>query len=159
MGNIISSENMYIYFFRNATWKAGVPATDTQTPFNPIVDSLGIKVPQKVYDLLTTANSMYPNIHLDKHMEPSTITFRSYYRDPFLLLTLFTYKGVPAAWTATDDVITGTFASRLNVDENIGVQIHLRDVSGGVKHLNLFLDGGKITGYRWIFNKRFIPYV
>lgn len=153
MGNIISSEDMYIFWFRNATWKAGVPGTDTQIPFNPIVDSLGIKVPQKVYDLITTANSMYPNIHLDKHMEPSTITFRSYYRDPLLLLTLFTYKGVPTAWTGTNDVITGSFTSRLNVDENIGVQIHLRDVSGGVKHLNLFLDGGKVTGYRWIFNE------
>ena len=148
MSTVLTSKKMYIYWMHNTTWKSGVPATYKHIPFNPITESQGIKVPQRIYDLLRTSDSLYPTIELDKQLEPSTITFKTYYRDLFMMLTVFTKKTVTAAWTGTADVITGDFTDDNCVDENLAVQLHIHDNSGSNKHIDLFLDGGKITGYR-----------
>ena len=42
----------YIYFFTNATFKGGDPSSDKHIPFNPITESTGIKMPERVYDLI-----------------------------------------------------------------------------------------------------------
>ena len=156
--NIVSSQDLYIYWCRNATWKSGNPASDTHQAFNPMVESQGLSLPEPIYELLTPVGSMYPTIEVDKHLEPSTVTFRMYYRDPFMLLAMFTYNTVPAAWSGTADVITGSFTkagveNRDDVTNNICVQLHLEDKSGSGNHINLLFDGGKIVGYRWIIEE------
>src|SRR4030042_6749005 len=147
MSSVLTSKKMYLYWMRNTTWKSGTLGTDKQIPFNPITETQGIKVPPRVYELLRTSDSLYPTIEMDKQLEPSTITFKTYFRDPFMLLTLFTKKTVTAAWTGTADVITGSFTDDNCIDENIAVQFHIHDNSGSNKHIDLFLDGGKITRY------------
>ena len=140
----------YIYWCRNTTWKSGDPSSDEHQPFNPITESTGIKVPQRVYDLIAPNSSLYPILEVDKNLEPSTITFRCYFREPFLMLTLFTHKELPSDWTGTSDTITANFSDRDDIDENIAVQLRLPDPSGGASHVDLLFDGGKVVEYRWV---------
>jgi len=152
MSNVIIGgiPGFYIYFFRNTVFKAGDPASDIQQPFNPIVESTGIKLPEAVYDLITPVGDLYPQIEVDKNLEPSTITFRCYFREPFMLLTLFSYKALPSQWTGTSDTITANFSNLNNVDNNIGVQLRLPDPSGDANHVDLLFDGGRIVDYRLV---------
>ena len=139
-----------MYFFRNATFKAGDPSVDKHQPFNPITESTGIKLPEVVYELITPICELYPAIEIDKNLEPSTITFRCYFREPFMLLALFSYKTMDSPWTGSSDTINANFSARDNIEGNIGVQLRLPDPSGGGKHVDLLFDGGKIVEYRWI---------
>lgn len=150
--NVITANKMYAYWCKGTTWKGGDPSTEEHLPFNPMVERQGIRMPEETYNLIAPANALYPVIEVDNHLEPSTITFRMYYRDPLLLACLFTYKGLPAAWTGTNDVMSFNFNGG-DEDANICVQLHLKDHSGNCKHINVLLDGGKITGYRWIINE------
>ena len=150
MSSVIESKKLYMYWMRNGTWKSGDRSSDKHQPFNKISESTGLKVPEQMYELLRTCDSLYPNIEVDKNLEPSTITFRTFYGDPFMLLTIFPYKGVPTAWSGSEDTIAADFSTSTdNIDENIAVQIHIHDSSGNNKHIDLFLDGGKITRYSW----------
>jgi hypothetical protein len=139
----------YMYYCRSSTFKGGDPSSDKQQPFNPITESTGIKMPERIYDLVAPVSDLYPQIEVDKNLEPSTITFRSYFREPFLMLTLFTYKGMPSQWTGTSDTISANFSNRDNVDNNICVQLSLPTPSGS-NTIDLLFDGGKITEYRWV---------
>lgn len=152
MGNAITSENMYIFWCRNATWKSGDPDSDRHQAFNPMVEKQSLVFPPQLYKVLTPVSDLSGVIEVDGHQEPSTVTFRCYYRDPFMLLAMFTYNTVPAAWTGTGDVITGAFTNRNNETKNICVQIHLEDKEN-YRHIDILLDGGKITGYRWIIEE------
>jgi len=139
----------YIYFCRNSTWKSGDPSSDKHIPFNPIAESVGIGLPQQTYDLIPDASDLYPQINVDRRLEPSTISIRTYFREPFLLLCLFSHKELPSAWTGTSDTITANFSDRANVDNNIAIQLRIPDPSS-TNHLDLLFDGGRITEYRWI---------
>ena len=140
----------YIYFCRSTTWKSGTPDADTQQPFNPITEATGIRLPQRIYDLLAPVSSLYPVLEVDKNLEPTTVTFRCYFRDPFLMLAMFTHKELPSSWSGTSDTITGNFSDIDDVDNNIAVQLRLPDPTGGSNHVDLLFDGGKIVEYRWI---------
>lgn len=148
----ISGDNatFSICFCRNATWKSGDPSSDKQQPLNPIAETAGIKFPERVYELIAPVSDLYPQIEVDKNLEPSTITLRMLFREPFLLLTLFSYKALPSSWTGTSDTITANFSSRANIDNNIAIQLRLPDPSGGGAHVDLLFDGGRIEEYRWI---------
>lgn len=152
MSNVIIGgiPGFYIYFMRNSTWKSGDPASDKHQPFNPIAEATGIKVPEPVYELIAPVSDLYPQIEVDKNLEPSTLTFRCYFREPFLMLTLFTRKELPSSWTGGSDTIAANFTDRSNVDNNISVQLRLPDPSGGGKHVDLLFDGGVIMEYRWV---------
>lgn len=151
MSNIMVGgiEGFYIYFFRNAVFKAGNPATDKQQPLNPIAESTGIKLPERIYELITPVSDHYPQIEVDKNLEPSTITLRGYFREIFLMITMFNSKKLPTIWTGTGDNILADFSSRTDIDNNIGLQLRLPDPSGS-NHVDLFFDGGKIVEYRWV---------
>lgn len=142
-------KGFYIYFCRNIVFKAGNPATDKQQPLNPITENTGIKLPERIYELITPVSDLYPQIEVDKNLEPSTITLRGYFREIFLMLTLFNSKKLPTSWSGTGDNILADFTSRLDIDNNISIQLRLPDPSGS-NHIDLFFDGGKITEYRFI---------
>ena len=142
--------DFYIYFIRNTTFKGGKTSSDKHQPFNPIVSSTGIKLPERVYELITPVSDQYPQIEVDKNLEPTTITIRSYFREPFMMLTLFNYVALPSNWTATSDNISASFANQNDVDNNIGIQLRLPDPSGSGNNVDLFFYGGKIIEYRWI---------
>ena len=152
MPNVIAGgvPGFYIYWFRNGTFKGGDPSSDTQQPFNPITESTGITLPEQIYDLIAPVSNLYPQINVDKNQEPSTITFRMYFREPFLMLSMFSYKSLPSNWTGTSNTITANFSNIDNIDNNIGVQLRLPDPSGSGNNIDLFFDGGQITGYRWL---------
>ena len=38
----------YIYFIRSTTFKGGDPSSDVQQPVNPITESTGIKLPERI---------------------------------------------------------------------------------------------------------------
>lgn len=140
----------YLYMVRGTTWKGGDPSSDEHIPFNPITESTGIKLPQAVYDLIASAASLYPTIEVDKSQDPTTITLRTYFREPFQFFEIFPYKALPSSWTGTSDTITANFTtSRANLDKNIGMQLKLPDPAGGGKDVTLFFDGGTIEAYRW----------
>lgn len=139
----------YLYFIRSSTFKGGVPASDKHQPMNPITDSTGIKLPERIYDLIAPVSDLYPQIEVDKNLDPSTVTFRGYFRGPFMFLTAFTHKQLPSSWTGTSDTILANFSTRNNVDNNIGVVLRLPDPVGS-NHIDLFFDGGKIVEYRWV---------
>ena len=133
----------YIYFCRNSTFKAGDPSSDKHQPINPITESTGIKLPERVYELIAPVSDLYPQIQVDKNLEPTTITIRTYFREPFLLLTIFTYKGVTSNWTGTSNTITANFSNRDNVDNNISIQMRIPDPTSS-NHVDLLFDGGKV---------------
>ncbi len=139
----------YLYFMRSTTFKGGDPSSDEQQPFNPIAEATGIKMPERVYELIAPVSDLYPQIEVDKNLEPSTLTFRSYFREPFPMLPLFTHKELPSIWTGTSDTITANFSSRNGVDANLAVQLRLPDPVSS-NHIDLLFDGGKITEYRWV---------
>ena len=140
----------YIYFCRNSTFKAGDPSSDKHQPFNPITENTGIKMPEQVYRLIAPVSNLYPTIEVDEKLEPSTITFRCYFREPFLMLTMFTHKEMPSSWTETSDTITANFSTINDIDNNIAVQLYLPDPSGSAKHVALLFDGGRIVEYRLV---------
>lgn len=139
----------YIYFIRSTTFQGGDPSSDKKQPFNPITESTGIKMPERIYDLIAPVSKLYPAIEVDKNLEPSTITFRCYFREPFLMLTLFIYKALPSNWSGTSDNILANFSNRNDVDNNIGVQLRLPDPVSS-HHIDLLFDGGKIVEYRLV---------
>lgn len=139
----------YMYFCRNITFKSGDPSSDKHQPFNPVVESTGIKLPERVFDLIAPVSDLYPQIQVDKNLEPSTITIRTYFREPFMLLTIFTYKTMTSVWTGASDTITGGFDNRNDVDNNISIQLRIPDPTNS-NHVDLLFDGGRITEYRWI---------
>ena len=139
----------YMYFCRNSTFKSGDPSSDKHQPLNPIVESTGIKLPERVYDLIAPVSDLYPQIQVDRSLEPSTITIRSYFREPFMLLTIFTYKTMTSVWTGTSDTITGGFDNRGDVDNNISIQLRIPDPTNA-NHIDLLFDGGRVTEYRWV---------
>lgn len=151
MSNVIIGgiPGFYLYFMRSSTFQAGDPSSDKHQPFNPITESTGIKMPERLYDLIAPVSDLYPQIEVDKNLDPSTITFRCYFRGPFLMLTMFTYKGMPSQWTGTSDTITANFSNRDNVDKNIAVQLRLPDPESS-NPIDLLFDGGKIVEYRWV---------
>ena len=151
MGNVVTGgiPGFYLYFIRNATFQSGDPSSDKHQPFNPITESTGIKMSERIYELIAPVSDLYPQIEVDKNLEPSTLTFRSYFREPFPMLPLFTHKEMPSIWTGTSDTITANFSARDAVDNNIGVQMRLPDPANS-KHIDLLFDGGKITEYRLI---------
>lgn len=138
---------------RNATFKSGNPDSDTHQAFNPMIEGQSITFPKRVIELITTCESLYPNIEYDKQRDPSTVTFKTIFRSPFMLMTPFTNKTVPGAWTGTEDTISADFTSRGDIDNNIWVVIHLEDATGNGNHINLFLDGGQVVEYRWTWEQ------
>lgn len=152
MTNVIIGgiSGFYMYFIRNAIFKGGDPSSDKQQPFNPITSSTGIRLPERIYELIAPVSHLYPQIEVDKNLEPSTVTFKCYFREPFPMLPLFTFKGLPTTWQGASDTIRASFKNRDDVDNNIGVQLRLPDPSGGGNHVDLLFDGGKIINYNWI---------
>ena len=147
---VLAGNKSYIYWGTNATFKSGNPAADTHQAFNPMISFEGAVV-RPIQASKTTCDKEYPNIIYDEKIEQEPITISTYYRDPFLLLAMFGYKGVTTTWTGTGDVITGTFASKANRDDDIWIQVHLHDQDEGSANDNEILyDGGTITAYRWI---------
>lgn len=152
MSCVIQGVDSFIYWIRGATYKGGVLLTDEHHPFNPLIEFSNPLV-HYTQEFVTTSDKLAPNIVFDKQMELGSTTVRCYFRDPFLLLTMFTHKTVPAVWTQTADVITGDFTNQLNRDKNIGVMVHSHDPSGNCKHVDMFFDGGEVTGYRLMYEQ------
>lgn len=148
--NALQSKYSYIFFGRSSTWKGGVPATDENIGFNPIVNSTDIANLVQKFETAVTCGSNDPDMEWEGPLGPADMTIRALFRDPLTLLCYFTNKEVPAEWSGTDDEITANFSSQVDIDNNIWIQIHVHDGSGSVKHLNFLLDGGRITSYKWI---------
>jgi len=152
MSNVIISgiPGFYIYWGRSATWKGGDPTSDEHMPFNPITEGFGITLPERIYELIPAVSDLYPLINVDKNLEPSTITIKTHFRDPFMLLCMFTYKALPSNWTGTSDNILANFSNRDDITPNLWIQLRLPDPSGGSSHVDLLFDGGVITEYRLV---------
>lgn len=147
---VLAGNKSYIYWGRHTVFKAGDPAAQQQHPFNPIISFEG-PVIRPIQAQKATCDKEYHNIEYDEKIEQETATISTYFRDPFLLLALFTYKEVPGAWTGTGDNILGNFSTKANRDDDLWIQIHLHDQDEVAAADNeVFYDGGTITAYRWI---------
>jgi hypothetical protein len=152
MPDILSSEGAYMYMGRGSTFQGGNPASDTQIPVNPVISFEGALVEYSQRQI-TTCNKLYHNIEFDQKLESGECTLSTYFRDPFIMLLMFGYKGVTTSWSGTGDVITGTFASNANRDLNVWLQAFEKDQSGNAKHNSLLYDGGQVLAYRWIIDQ------
>lgn len=142
----------YIYWGRSSAYKAGDPSSDEHQAFNALLEFSNPLV-HYTQEHITTSNKLEPNIVFDKSLEIGNTTVKAHFRDPFPLLSLFTYKTMPTNWTGAADVITGTFANLNNKDKNIWVQVHVHDQSGNANHVNLLFDGGEIVAYKFILEQ------
>ena len=153
MPDILSAEEGYMYAGRGATFQGGNPASDVHIPVNPVISFTGPLV-EYIQKQITTCNKMHHNIEFDEKLETGDCTLRTYFRDPFMMLLCFDYKGITTAWDGTGDVITGSFTNKVNRDNNIFLQVLERDQSGNALHISLLFDGGVATEYRWIMNQQ-----
>ncbi len=146
---VMIGSGSYGYYGRSAALKAGDPSSDRHQAFNPI---LSLDLPTITYEQEheTTADKLDPNIIYDKQLVPGTISMETRFRDPILMATMLTYKGLPAAWSGTADVMTFNFSSMANKDKNLWFQFHIHDDSGNANHHNLLYDGGEILSYSWV---------
>lgn len=149
MPDAVGSKNSTIMWGRGITFQGGDPSTDKNIPFNPMPNFEGT-VLKYLVGMITTCDQEYHNIEYDEKLEEATVPISTYYRDPFFLLEIFTYKTVTGSWTGTGDVITGAYTNKNNQDKNLWIQLHSHDQSGNCKHINLLWDGGQVTTYRWV---------
>jgi len=151
MTGAIASVGYYILWGRSSTIKGGDRSVDKHQPFNPMLRSIDFPDSMKyVITQVTTCDKLYPNIEFDKELAEGTVRFTCHFRDPMMLATLFTYKGLPTTWTGSGDVMTFNFSTLANRDKNIWVQLHEHDQSGNSNHLDVFLDGGELISHKII---------
>ncbi|MDH3324004.1 MAG: hypothetical protein OEL89_00035 [Candidatus Peregrinibacteria bacterium] len=149
---VLAGKGYYIYYGRSSTFKGGNRLTDKHQAFNPMVNSIDFPESMKyAIEKVTTCNNLFPNIEYDKELGEGTVRFSCHFRDPLVMATFFTYKGVPGTWTGTSDTMTFNFSTLANQDKNMWIQLHCHDQSGNSNHLDIFLDGGEIISYKLIF--------
>lgn len=122
--------------------------SDEHIPFNPITD---VPVPQvkTVYEMMSTAQILYPNIQWTTKKEGEEVEITTYYRDPFLWCAFFPDTTVSATWLvggSDGNQIIGTFGDR-SEESYLWMQLHIHD-KDGTNHHDLFFDGGQIVKYR-----------
>ncbi len=119
--------------------------SDEHIGFNPVTD---VPVPQvkTTYELMSTVQTLYPNIQWTTKKEGEEVEITTYYRDPLLWCAFFPDTTVTASWTGTADEIIGTFGDR-SEEIYLWMQLHLHDKDGS-NHHDLFFDGGQIVKYR-----------
>lgn len=145
---MIVGQGSYIYYGRHTTYKSGDPSSQRHQAFNPMVELIATIVTYEA-TYVVPFSKLDPQIFYDKEIVSVTVTIRTYFRDPIFLATIFTYKGVPAAWTGTGDIMTFNFSTITNWDKDIWIQGHIND-QGGTNHINFLFDGGQTVAYRWI---------
>ena len=154
MSDTLAGSGSYIYWGRTATYKGGNRAVDRHQAFNPMLKSPDFPESMKyIIEKKTTFNKLEPNIEFDKELGEGTVRFRCYFRDPMIISTIFTYKGVTGTWSGTGDQLTFNFSNNADIDNNLWVSYHLHDQSGASNHMDIFLDGGQIISYKWILEQ------
>ena len=133
---------------KTSTFQGGDPSSDKHIPLNPS-EGLPDFTVKDVNNLIYTAESLQPSMVEEGILPPYRITLSGFFRDPFLLLTLFTNKAKTTPWTGTGDSITGDFTTNDHIDY-IWLMIKLRDKSGNANHLQYLFDGGRIVNYKLI---------
>lgn len=154
MSQILGPELSYAYWGRGSSFKGGDPSSDEHQAFNPMLSFPIADGGFYVQEFQATFQAMFPNIQWDKERKEGTLSLEMYFRDPFLLLTLFTYKTITASWTGTGDAITGAFTNNDDRDLDIWVQMHLHDHSGNNKHIEFLFDGAEVVKYEWDFGNQ-----
>jgi len=151
---VLAGKGSNIFWGRSTTFKGGDRSVDKHQAFNPMVAAIDFPESLKyTIEKITTMDKLFPNIEFDKQLEESTVRFNCLFKDPFMLATFFTYKGVPGTWTGSNDTMTFNFSTLANQDKNIWVQMHIHDQSGNSNHIDLFLDGGEIEKYTLTFEQ------
>jgi len=146
MGNI-KGVGSYTFWGWNDTFKGGVPATDKHIPFNPM-KSFECDLLTYDQEVIHLYNKLDPQILFDNKIDEYGITIRTMYRDPFLLLTLFTNKTLTTTWDGSNDVITANMSVDTYRNNNLWIEHH--GYIDGTNDVNLLFDGGELTTYKWI---------
>ena len=141
----------YVFFGRESGgFKLGNPSADQNVPFNKMEEYTPPKG-RYVQEYRRTFDRLEPKCAWTRVFEPGERALTPMvFKDPFLLLKLFTHKTKTTPWVNPGiSTITGDF-SEFDDDETIWIQSRLASRSGS-NHLDRLLTGGKITQYKWVF--------
>jgi len=116
--NCIAGYGSYIYWGRNGTLNSGTPASDTHQAFNPMT-SCKVGKGKYAQEQVTTFDKLIHNLEYSSKFEEFEVSFKCYFRDPFILLAAMGYVSMPTSWTGTSDTITANFSSLANYDEDL----------------------------------------
>jgi hypothetical protein len=137
----------FAYWGVEATELAGDPTSDQNIPFNKL-KALAASKPAYTETAETTFDKLLNNIVWTSETTPSSITVTGVFRDPFLLLTLFTKKTVAGTWLTGNGTIAGDFTATTHTD-SIWIQTYLAD-QASTDHIGRLSKGGHVTSYAWI---------
>lgn len=141
----------YVYFGRESGgWGNGDPSSDRHMAFNPMTE-LSLKLPKYVQQQVTLFSELDHSIEFDEKLDIAKVSIRTLFRDPFLLLCLFTHKTVTSPWTGTGDNIAADF-SDTDDEDTLWMQVHVHN-QDGTNHLNLLFTGGEIISYGWVIEQ------
>ena len=153
------SPNSYGYWARESTWgnaNTAMPITATaiHQPFNAMKSypyPKDLKYEEEEVYLSDSINA--PGIIYTKIIKTAELKFEAFFRDPFLMLTIFNIKTVSAAaqWASPNfGAIAGNFSGgAATYKDSIMYQIHIDDYTGSpISDIDRTFLGGKIINYK-----------
>ncbi len=153
------SPNSYGYWARESTWGNAatampITATAVHQPFNPMKSYPWPKDLKYEEEEVYLSNSIdAPGIVYSTIIKTAELKFEGFFRDPFLMLTMFNIKTVSAAaqWNSPNfGAIAGNFSGGASTyKDSIMYQLHLDDYTGSpVSDIDRTFLGGKIINYK-----------
>lgn len=144
-----TGKKLETYFGIESTWKVGTGFGNSHIPFNPM-DTVPVIKPLYTQKDFRSADKLVPTEVYDEKLNFSEKERTMVYKDPFLALTMFTYKNVTGFGGAgggidADMRATGAGGDILKHD-TIWIQDHIED-EANLNDIDKRLKGGEITSY------------
>lgn len=138
-----------IYFgIESAGFGQGNPVVDVHIPFNPMLNFMNPK-PRYTETVERTFDKLEPKIVYTNELTPGERQLDAMvFKDPFLMLTMFTNKTVGGTWVAGTGTITADMTTEDDKD-SIWIKYKLKDQSLK-NHQEYLLKGCILTNYQWI---------
>jgi len=138
------------YFGIEDSWKAGTGFGNQHIPFNPMESG---PVPKPIYTQkdFRSADSLVVTEVWDDQLQEQEKEYPMIYKDPFLALTMFRYKGCSgfgggATGQINADMRATGSGGVLRTHDTLWVQTHMED-SAGANDIDKRLKGGEISTY------------
>jgi len=158
MVTIYLGKQAYVYLKSESSWNVasvmGNGSTQKHVPFNQMKTFVPPK-PKFSETVVYTFESFEPSIIFTPLLNPGEGVIEMFYRDPLVLLRLFTRKVANSggAWLTggSDNNIVADFVSTAD-EETIAIQYEIED-RDAANEIDRRLDGCEITKYDWVINK------
>lgn len=142
-----ASEKSYHYWgYENSGYKAGDPSVDQNIPFNE-TEKFPPPKGKYTHERKNVYSSRTPKTIFTKALEAGEGPIGPMvFKDPFLLLSIFTHRVVGGVWGTGTGTLLGDFTD-IDDDLSLWIQYHIHD-QVSTNHLNRLLTGCDITEYK-----------